>query len=204
MSLPSYFDWRSREKKESRLAKYLDYTPNEDFLNTDDLDVYMKAIKSRQDENKRISKMTPLEQLEYYERKNQLEDNLINPKEIQEPTTTKYDSNEPIYLILENRLGFQLTIKTELIKEYTMPNKDKSQNKCDYLILIMKIADIEQLEYGAMEFIKKAQIFNVYQVYKDGKKEKVTVPWKDNYMEMVNSLQVVTVGQDEIIIEIGV
>jgi len=204
MSLPSYFDWGSREKKESRLAKYLDYTPNEDFLNTDDLDVYMKAIKSRQDENKRISKMTPLEQIEYYERKNQLEDNLINPKEVQEPIISEHESNEPIYLILENRLGFQLPIKTELIKEYIMPNKDKSQNKCDYFILIMKIADIEQLDYGVMEFIKKAQIFNIYSVYKDGRKEKVTVPWKDDYMDMINKYQVVTIGQDEIIIEIGV
>lgn len=84
MGLPSYFDYRSREKKESRIAEYLDYKPKEDFLNTDDLELYMKAYKARHDENERLSKLTPLESLEYYERMNEYMDNLINAKETKE------------------------------------------------------------------------------------------------------------------------
>jgi len=204
MSLPSYFDYRSREKKKSRIAEYLDYTPTEDFLNTDDLELYMKAYKARYEENERLSKLKPLESLEYYKRMNEDMDNLINPKETKEFIKSEQVNNEPIHLILENRLGFKLPIKVDLIEDYLIPIKDTTQNKCDYFILIMKFKDIEQLEVGAMEFLKKAQIFNVYSVYKDGRQEKVTVPWRDDYMDMVNSLQVVTVGQDEIIIEIGV
>lgn len=204
MGLPSYFDYRSREKKKSRLAEYLDYTPTEDFLNTDDLELYMKAYKARYEENERLSKLKPLESLEYYKRMNEDIDNLINTKETKEFIENKQVNNELTHIILENRLGFQLPIKTELIEDYLIPVTDKSKYECDYFILIMKFKDIEQLEVGAMEFLKKAQIFNVYSVYKDGRQEKVTVPWRDDYMDMVNSLQVVTVGQDEIIIEIGV
>lgn len=204
MSLPSYFDYKSRKKKKSRLAEYLDYTPTEDFLNTDDLELYMKAYKARYEENERLSKLTPLESLEYYKRMNEDMDNLINPKETKEFIENKQVNNELTHIILENRLGFQLPIKVELIEDYIIPVTDKSKHVCDYFILIMKFKDIEQLEVGAMEFLKKAQIFNVYSVYEDGRQEKVTVPWRDGYMDMVNSLQVVTVGQDEIIIEIGV
>ena len=204
MSLPSYFDYKSREKKKSRLAEYLDYTPTEDFLNTDDLELYMKAYKARYEENERLSKLTPLESLEYYKRMNEDIDNLINPKETKEFIKSKQATKEPIHLILENRLGFQLPIKAELIEDYIIPVTDKSKHVCDYFILIMKFKDIEQLEVGAMEFLKKAQIFNVYLIYEDNRKEKIAVPWSNDYMDMVNSLQVVTVGQDEIIIEIGV
>lgn len=204
MGLPSYFDYRSREKKKSRLAEYLDYTPTEDFLNTDDLELYMKAYKARYEENERLSKLKPLESLEYYKRMNEDMDNLINPKETKEFIENKQVNNELTHIILENRLGFQLPIKAELIEDYIIPVTDKSKHVCDYFILIMKFKDIEQLEVGAMEFLKKTQIFNVYSVYEDGRQEKVTVPWRDDYMDMVNSLQVVTVGQDEIIIEIGV
>ncbi len=130
---------------------------------------------------------------------------LFEEGEVKEDKPLKqYNYSEPIHLILENRLGFKLPIKVELIEDYIIPVTDKSKHVCDYFILIMKLTDIEQLEVGAMEFLKKAQIFNVYSVYEDGRQEKVTVPWSNDYMDMVNSLQVVTVGQDEIIIEIGV
>ena len=95
MGLPSYFDYRSREKKKSRLAEYLDYTPTEDFLNTDDLELYMKAYKARYEENERLSKLTPLESLEYYKRMNEDMDNLINPKETKEFIKSKQATKEP-------------------------------------------------------------------------------------------------------------
>lgn len=213
MSYSNYFDSRSREKKKSIVEEYLDYKPIEDFLDTDDLEIWAHIFNTTPeelkikplDENKKSEQSiewTPDEKKKLKEEWGGIFIGLFEDEEIEEYKQNNF--NEIIYLILENSLGFQLPIRAELIADYLIPIKDKTQSKCDYFILIIKIEDIEQLEEGAIEFIKKAQIFNVYQVYKDGKKEKVTVPWKDNYMGMVNSLQVVTVGQDEIIIEIGV
>jgi hypothetical protein len=203
MGLPSYYDYRSREKKESRLAEYIDYKPKEDFLNTDDLELYMKAYKARHDENERLSKLTPLESLEYYERMNEDMDNLINPKETKEFIENEQANNNLFHLILENRLGFQLPIKSDLIEDYLITVRDKSQYECDYFIIIMKFEDIEQLEEGAMEFLKKAQIFNVYLIYEDNRREKIAVPWNNDYMDMINKYQEVTIGQDEIIMKIS-
>jgi len=213
MSYSNYFDSRSREKEKSGLEEYIDYKPTEDFLNTNDLEEWAYIFNTTPeelkikplDENKKSEQSiewTPDEKKKLKEEWGGIFIDLFEDEEIEEYKQNNF--NEIIYLILENSLGFQLPIRAELIADYLIPIKDKTQSKCEYFILIMKNEDIEQLEEGAIEFIKKAQIFNVYQVYKDGKKEKVTVPWKDNYMGMVNSLQVVTVGQDEIIIEIGV
>lgn len=114
-----------------------------------------------------------------------------------------YKYNEPIYLILENRLGFQLSIETDLIEEYAIKSlkqpEEKNSNiyESNYFRLIMKFKDIEKLEYGAIDFLKKSQIFNVYMVDKDNKRDKISVPWKED-RSMVNSLQEVIIHEDEI------
>lgn len=69
-----------------------------------------------------------------------------------------------------------MPIKAGLIEDYLIPVTDKNQYECNCFILIMKFWDIEQLEQGAIEFIKKAQIFNVYLIYEDNRKETIVVP----------------------------
>lgn len=120
-----------------------------------------------------------------------------------------YKYNEPIYLILENRLGFQLSIKTDLIEEYAvdvLKEQEDRENSNDYesnyFKLIMKFKDIEKLEYGAIDFLKKSQIFHVYMVDKDNKRDKISIPWKED-KGMVNGLQEVMIYEDEIWIVIS-
>lgn len=203
----SYFDCKSREEearkgKESieRLRNYCNDTTEGDFDFEAHMKSYAESYRLRQGAQKEWDKLSPVELFNYYEQINEI----CNSVEEKEFIENKQVNNELTHIILENRLGFQLPIKAELIEDYIIPVTDKSKHVCDYFILIMKFKDIEQLEVGAMEFLKKAQIFNVYSVYKDGRQEKIAVPWSNDYMDMVNSLQVVTVGQDEIIIEIGV
>jgi len=57
MSYSNYFDSRSREKKKSIVEEYLDYKPIEDFLDTDDLEIWAHIFNTTPEE----LKIKPLE-----------------------------------------------------------------------------------------------------------------------------------------------
>ena len=176
MSVLCYFDYGTRRKEAlkagdgiEKLRKYCTDTTESVFDLEDHMKSCLESYKLKQEVQKEWNKLSPVDIFNYYEKVDEIcnkEDETYLDLEFTE--TTEILNNDPIHIILENRLGFQLPIKTELIEDYVIPVTDK----CDYFILIMKIKNIEQLEQGAIEFIKKAQIFNVYLVYEDNRKEK--------------------------------
>lgn len=122
----------------------------------------------------------------------------------------------PLFIALENKLGYTINIKTELIYDYSFTAKGKVETKkdamgydikiinaTDFYIIVSKenISKLEEFQPGALKFLKNVQISKVYLVH-DNLKEEIVIPWSDNYMDMINKLQKVTEDENDILIEI--
>lgn len=182
------------EKRDLKIWAYIFNTTPEE-LKAKTLDKNKKSIQSIE--------WTPEEKRQLKKEWGGIFKDLFEEKVKEDKPLETYKYNEPIYLILENRLGFQLSIETDLIEEYAIKplkqpeEKNSNVYESNYFRLIMKFKDIEKLEYGAIDFLKKSQIFNVYMVDKDNKRDQISVPWKED-RSMVNSLQEVIIHEDEI------
>lgn len=180
------------------------------------LDNLTEYLKSETNNSLNIYKTSQLNEMESFFRSIEKE----KPKANLRYETVQFEIvEEPILIKLENKLGYTLSIESKFIdensytvNEYVKKEIENINNKiievqtysCNNFNLFIKYNDIMKIEehqQGALNFLKNAQIFKVYLIF-DDRKEVLTVPWSDRYIDSKNDFQEIIEEEEGIFIRI--